>query len=304
MRVVLAGATGVIGQPLMRALRGNGHEVMALRRESAATAPAPDGVRWITADVLDRDALLRAVDGVSTDAVISQLTALKKPPLQHRDMRATDRLRTEGTENLIAVAQATGAERFVTQSMMFGYGYADRGAHRYRENEPFGPSGQGRFQPHVDAMRRNEQLVLSDPTLQGVALRYGLIYGGPASAELVDGVRRRRLPVLRNASPLSWTYLDDAVSATVAALESAASGAYNIADDVPVSWTELVTALADAIGAPPPRRVPPALVRLGAPYGFTVLRGGVCLSNEKAHQDFGWQPAVRSYRDGIARLTG
>jgi nucleoside-diphosphate-sugar epimerase len=121
---------------------------------------------------------------------------------------------------------------------------------------------------------------------------------------MVTEVRRRRLPVLGTASPLSFIHLDDAVSATVAALDRGAPGtAYNVADNEPASWTTFVTALAEAVGAPAPRRVPAGLIRLGAPYAAAVLRGGVSLSNEKAQRELAWRPSIPTYRDGIQRLV-
>ncbi|TMC46400.1 MAG: NAD(P)-dependent oxidoreductase, partial [Chloroflexi bacterium] len=145
MRILLAGASGVIGTPLVMRLHAAGHDVLALHRapEGAARMRAM-GATPIRVDVLDRRALLQALDGVAVDAVISELTALKKPPITHGRMKVTDRLRTEGTANLLAAARATGAHRFLTQSMIFGYGYGDsgeRGDQFLTERDPFGMGG-------------------------------------------------------------------------------------------------------------------------------------------------------------------
>jgi hypothetical protein len=192
MRVFVAGATGTIGASLVEKLHTSGHEVIGLRHRDTGQA----GVGWVTADVLDRDGLLRAVSGVRADAVISELSALKKLPAWHRDMAATNTLRTRGTANLLEVARQIGAHRFVTQSMMFGYGYDDQGPRLRRESEPFAPEGQSPWEPHLAAMRENERLVLTDPSIEGVALRYALFYGAGASQPLIDRVVHRQLPVL------------------------------------------------------------------------------------------------------------
>jgi nucleoside-diphosphate-sugar epimerase len=300
MQVFVAGATGTIGASLIRQLLTSGHEVIGLRRQASGQAD----VRWVTADVLDRDALLRAVRGCRADSVISELSALKKPPVRHRDMATTNILRTRGTANLLEVARQIGARRFVTQSMMFGYGYYDQGARLRRESEPFAPERQGPWEPHLAAMRENERMVLTDPAVEGVALRYAIYYGARASQSLVDGVAHRKLPVLANASALSWIHVDDAASATVAALERGEAGqAYNIADDDPVSWTNFIGYLARALDAPNPRTLPSGLLKVFAPYGYAVLRGGVCLANDKAKQELHWRPATPSYRLGLDRLA-
>jgi nucleoside-diphosphate-sugar epimerase len=253
--------------------------------------------------VLDRPALLAALDGQTADAVISELTALKKTPMAHRDMAATNRLRTEGTANLIAAARHVGARRFVTQSMVFGYGYGDWGGRVLTEADQFGPPGRGQFERHLAAMRENEQQVFTSG-LDGIALRYGLFYGpGPAGADMIEQLRRRRLPIVRHSGVQPWVYIDDAAAATVAALERGEPGsAYNIADDEPVSLAVLLTALAEAIDAPPPRRIPGWLLA-ATPYGRSIIRGGLRVSNAKAAQELGWILTAPTYRDGVRLLA-
>jgi nucleoside-diphosphate-sugar epimerase len=304
MRVLLAGASGAIGLPLIRRLRAGGHEVLAIHRSPQGRDQlAGAGAAPLRVDVLDRPALLRAVEGQRADAVISELTALKKPPLGHRGMRATNILRTEGTRNLVAAAGQVGARRFITQSMVFGYGYGDWQGRVLTEADPFGPPGRGRFEEHIAAMRENEEQVLAAPGLEGIALRYGLFYGpGPAGDTLIDGLRRRRLPVISGAGVLPWVYIDDAASATVAALERGTAGqAYNITDDEPVSLPGLLTAMAAAVGAPKPRVVPGWLL-LAMPYARAVMTGGLRVSNARAARELGWTLTAPTYRDGVARL--
>lgn len=301
MRIVLVGAGGAIGLPLTRRLVQDGHEVLAVTRSPASHPRLRAlGAAPVAADVLEEPSLRGAFAGVSADAVVHQLTALKKPPLRHGGMRATNRLRTEGTRNLVRLAEDVGATRFVTQSMLFGYGYGDSRGQVWTEDDPFGLPAGGAFAEHLDAMRSNEEQVLGADSFDGVALRYGLFYGvGAGDDAMVDSLSKRRLPVLREAGPLSWIYLDDAVSATVAALDHGTAGeAYNVVDDEPVSWTTMMSALATVLGAPAPRALPRWMLA-AIPYARTMMDGGMCASNLKARRKLHWSPAVPTYRSGV-----
>jgi nucleoside-diphosphate-sugar epimerase len=304
MKVLLAGASGAIGMPLIKHLHLAGHEVIAICRSSPGRDRlAAVGVSPVQVDVLDRAGLLSALAGQRADAVISELTALKKTPLTHRDMAATNRLRTEGTANLVAAARQLRARRFLTQSMVFGYGYGDWAGQTLTEADPFGPPGRGRFERHVAAMRVNEQQVFGSG-LDGIALRYGLLYGpGPASEAMIDGLRQRRLPVVKNSGVQPWVYVDDAAAVTAAALEHGQPGAaYDITDCEPVSLVTMLTALAEAIGAPAPRTVPRWLLA-ATPYARAVITGGLRVSNARAVAELGWTLRAPTYREGM-RLFG
>lgn len=303
MRVLVAGATGAIGQPLIPGLRAAGHEVIALHRAADAAGRLEAlGAMPVRADVLDRAGLLEALASSAADAVIAELTALKKTPIRHRDMAMTNRLRTEGTANLVEAAHELGAGRFVTQSIVFGYGFGDWGGRVLTEDDPFAPPGHGRFEDHLSALRLNEHRVLTGDGLVGTALRYGLFYGTPAaSGSMIEGVRRRRLPVIRGGGPLAWVTIGDAVTATTASLE-AAGGAYNIVDDLPVSLSDMIAGVAEAVGAPKPRVVPSTALAL-TPYARSVMRGGLRVSNAKAKTELGWDLEAPTYREGLAELA-
>ncbi|MGH3271364.1 MAG: NAD-dependent epimerase/dehydratase family protein, partial [Trebonia sp.] len=144
MRVLLAGGSGAIGLPLIGQLRRAGHEVTAIHRNpQRRQALHAAGASPVEVNVLDQPALLTAVGSGQFDAVIAELTSLKKAPYTHRRLAVTDRLRVEGTANLLAVAEACGARRFVTQSMIYGYGYRDFGSRVLTESDPFAPPGNG-----------------------------------------------------------------------------------------------------------------------------------------------------------------
>lgn len=304
MRVLLAGATGAIGGPLVAALRAAGHEVLALTRKSTVQVP---GARVVVADVLDRDALMRAVDGISADAVIHELTALSKPPAKYADMEVTNTLRTTGTAHLIEVARAVGARRFLTQSMVPGYGYIDHGPRLLTEQDPFGQPRGNKADPVVAAMHSNEQRAFTADGIEGIALRYGAFYGLTGSQGLIVALRAGKLPVPRDGGRvMSWIHLADAAAATVAAMEKGVAGqAYNIVDDEPVTWGQMITEHARVAGTKPPRRLPDWVIRLAAPY-FAALMIDTTLrvSNAKARAELGWTPTFPTYREGIDTLRG
>jgi nucleoside-diphosphate-sugar epimerase len=302
MKVLLAGASGAIGVPITRLLLAHDHQVLGLTRglDGAARLTAL-GARPVVADALDRRSLLHAVDGLAADAVIHELTALREPPLRHSGMALTDRLRTEGTANLLAAAEVLGARRFVTQSFILGYGYHDHGAHVLTERDPFGRLAGDPCDPHVAAMLATEQQAFTAPV--GIALRYGLLYGGDAG-QMRSILTRRRLPVA-DGGVLAWIHHQDAAAATVAALEQGRPGqAYNVVDDRAASWREMYTAMANAFGAPPPYRLPRWLLRMAAPYVASFVAGTVLhASNAKATAELGWRPAFPSYVQGIQAMT-
>ncbi len=306
MKVLLAGATGTLGKPLVRALVAGGHDVIGLSR-------TPDkgeklralGAEPVIADVMDQKALLNAVDGLEADAVIHQATALKKIPMRHRDMAATNALREAGTTNMLAAARVVGARRFVTQSFLTGYGYGDWDDKVLTEDDPFAPPGRAGFEQHLAALRSTEHQTLTADGIEGIALRYGSLYGpGGATEPLIGMLRRRRLPAPRGGGGVtSLIYIDDAATATVAALERGRSGeAYNVVDDEPVTWGRFFGALAKAFGTPPPREVPRWIFRF-MPYAGAVMLGTYRLSNAKAGRELGWTPTARTYREGIPRLV-
>lgn len=301
MRVILAGATGTLGRVLVPELIRAGHEVVGIARSrDAADRLTRVGAAAIVADVMDRDGLLAAARGESADAVIHELTALKKVPLRHRDMDQTNRLRETGSAHLIELARAVGARRFITQSIVFGYGYRDHGETTLTEASPFGRPEGNAFDPHLAAMVSAERQAMDTDGIEGVALRYGLFYGADIP-NMTRMLRRRGLPVVRDGGRLAFVHHEDAATATVAALEKAPPrSVYNIVDDRPATFRELITAVASTHETPAPLVVPQWVLNAAAPYGGKVL-GGVSMnvSNAAAKQDLDWAPRYPGYEAAL-----
>jgi nucleoside-diphosphate-sugar epimerase len=305
MKILLAGASGAVGTPLTRQLLAAGHEVVGITRSPAnAERLRTTGAQAVVADVMDRQNLLAAVRGERADAVVHQLTALGTVKMRDA-MRGTNDLRTTGTAHLLAAARAVGAHRFLTQSIVFGYGYRDHGAHVLTEDDPFGEPVTGPLAPAIAAMRSTEEQVFTADEIEGVALRYGLFYGQDSFTRMINKlVRKRRLPVPSSGGGFgTFIYLEDAAAATVAALEKGRPGqAYNIVDDEPVRWADYIDALAEGLGARRPRRIPVWMLR-AIPYVHTLMTTSMRVSNAKARRELGWAPAVPTYREGIALVT-
>jgi nucleoside-diphosphate-sugar epimerase len=294
MKVFVAGASGAIGIPLVRALIAARHEVTALTRtpDKAGMLRAL-GATPAVADALDAAALQRALLDARPTHVIHQLTALPKAGVRTAgDLAPTNRLRIEGTRNLIAAAASAGSQRLIIGSFA--------PLHAHITNVP------PEMQAGIDAVRSMEGQALEAAKrglLEAVVLRYGLFYGpdNPATQHMIALARKRMLPVVRgDRSLLPFIHIDDAVSATVASLTRGQSGAtYDIVDDHAASMTEMVVDLAKEIGAKRPITVPSWLPKLLAPYLARITSLRVPLSNAKARADMGWEPAYPSYREGL-----
>jgi nucleoside-diphosphate-sugar epimerase len=313
MRVFVAGATGALGRRLVPLLVAGGHQVTAMTRRVGRTMELyAAGAEPVVADALDRDAVLAAVTAARPDAVVHQLTDLGGVTSMRRfdqAFAATNRLRTEGTDHLLEAARAAGASRFVAQSFA-GWPFARVGGPVKTEDDPLDPDPPAELRRTLDAIRYLESAVLGAEGLEGVVLRYGGFYGPGTSAGeggyLLDDLRRRRFPVIGAGTGVwSFVHIDDAATATLAALERGAPGIYQIVDDDPAPVSAWLPALAAAAGARPPRRVPAWLARLLAGEHAVVLmteaRGA---SNAKAKRELGWRPAHPSWRQGFRTGLG
>ena len=306
MRVLLAGATGAIGSQLIPQLHQNGHSIIGLTRtDRGAKALHKDGVEAVQVDIMHRDGLLRALDGLHADAVIHQATAIAGAPMFHRDLYATDSLRDQGTANLLEAAKLIGADRIVAQSFFLGYGYSDHGTEPITEDRPFAElTGSRGFYRHMRSMRACEDRVLRTDGIDGVALRYGMFYGpDPLTRQMADLARRRLLPAVRPSGVTSPIHIHDAAKAAVAALERGRPGqAYNIADDEPVEFTAFLNALASSVGAGPVRTVPAWTLKV-LPYLHAMMSATkIRLNCDKAKQELGWHPRYSSICEGLKEI--
>jgi 2-alkyl-3-oxoalkanoate reductase len=303
MKVLVAGATGVLGSRLVSALVAAGHIVVGTSRSAErATAVARLGGRGIILDALDRSAVQAALEEHRPDAVIHALTALPPGgPNRPSDLAATNRLRTEGTCNLVDACAAVGVSRLVAESFIGVYGSGSR-APLAEADLPQPPPGDG-FAV-VQALRSLEDRVLG---VDGVVLRYGLLYGRrvPSTEAAIRRLRRRMLPMPGGAPGIaSWVHADDATTATIVALERAAGGSvYNVVDDEPVTFGEFFAELAKRVGAPRPMRIPVFLGRLVAPYATRLaVDARLAVTNRKIVNELGWQPEHSTYREGLREL--
>ncbi|MFI6277362.1 NAD-dependent epimerase/dehydratase family protein [Streptomyces sp. NPDC050988] len=307
MRVLVAGATGVVGHPLVGALRARGHEVSALvREESRARAPEADAV--VVADALDREGLLSAVSAARPEVVVHQMTALRLLPADPVEAFAlTARLRTEGTAHLVAAARAAGARRLVAQSVAFAA--APAGDPVLDEDAPlYVDAPDAGWAATVRAVAELERQVLGGgPDLAGVVLRYGTLYGPGTGYARIGGTGQR---VLTGKFPLpeggagitSFVHVVDAVGAAVAAVESDVTGVFHVTDDDPAPAAQWLPHFARTLGGPPPRTIPAALAPrlLGwfMAHQLTAARGA---ANDRARTELGWKPLRPSWRDGLGR---
>jgi 2-alkyl-3-oxoalkanoate reductase len=321
MKVFVAGATGVLGRELVPQLVARGHEVVGMTK----TASKQDlvrslGARPVVADALDPDAVAQAVASAEPEVIVHQLTALSGP-VSMRDARRpdrsfaatmTNRLRREATDHLLAAGRAVGARRFVAQS--FGaFRFARTGGPVQTEADPLDPNDPPAAMRTVQAAYLYlEQAVTTIEWGEGLALRYGGFYGPETSISLAPDavmaapIRKRRFPIVGDGGGVSsHIHIKDAATATAIAVERGRPGVYNIVDDDPAPVREWLPALASALDAKPPRRIPRWLGRLLAGEAATVMmteaRGA---SNAKAKRELGWTPRYASWRQGFAQGLG
>ena len=305
MRVFVAGASGAIGTRVVPQLIERGHEVTGTFRSSGNDARLRTlGADPVALDLLDADAVRMAVLAAEPDAIVHQATALATARFTRnldRTFEETNRLRTEGTDNLLAVAHETGISRFVAQSFA-SMRNAREGGPVKTEDDPLDPTPVKGTRETNAAMRHLEEAVTG---AGGIALRYGGFYGADNDG-LVEPVRKRQFPIVGDGGGyFSFVHLDDAAAATVLALEHEGAAIYNIVDDEPAPVCDWLPVLAKTLGAKPPRHFPVWLARLFAGEGAVMMgtssRGA---SNARAKRELGWTPRYPSWRQGFAAVYG
>ena len=307
MRVFVAGAAGAIGRQLVPQLVESGYQVVAMTRsEQSVGSLRALGAEPVVVDAFDRAAVMEAVRRAEPEILTHQLTALtgvKDFKNFDREFAMTNRLRTEGTDNLLEAALAARTRRVIAQS--YGsWNYERTGMGLKTESDPFDPTPPRNQVKTLEAIRYVEKTVLSCG-LEGVALRYGNLYG-PGTGFAADGdiaatVRKRAFPVIGGGAGVwSFIHVDDAASATVAAIRRGAPGAYNVVDDEPAAVATWLPELARALGAKPPFRVPTWVGRMATgEVGVSMMTQIRGASNAKAKHDLEWQPTYPTWRRGF-----
>jgi nucleoside-diphosphate-sugar epimerase len=257
------------------------------------------GAEPVALDLLDRAAVRRAVLEAGPDAIVHQATALAEVTFSRnfdRTFAKTNRLRTEGTDALLAAAREARVDRFVAQSFA-SYRNAREGGPVKTEDDPLDPAPVAKTRESNAAMRYLEEVVTN---AGGIALRYGLFYGA-ANDGLIEPVRKRQYPIVGEGGGVtSFIHLDDAAAATVLALEHDGPGIFNVVDDEPAPVREWLPVLADALGAKPPRSVPAWLARpLAGEYGLMTMTRAQGASNARARAELGFSPRHASWREGF-----
>lgn len=310
MRVFVAGASGVVGRPTVRQLVAAGHEVVGMtRREKRAGEIREAGAEAVVCDVFDAEALRDAVVAARPEVVVHALTALPPKFDPKSDyLAATNKVRTEGTRNLVAAAKAAGARRIVAESVAFFY--EPEGDWVKSEEAPLFRDPPGRFVAGCEALVSLESQVLEAGAPEGVVLRFGWFYGPGTyydrGGSVAEEVTKRRYPVIGSGvGRFSFIHIEDAAAAYVAALDHGSPGVYNVVDDEPAPLREWLPVYAEALGAKPPRRVPAWLARLVAGKDLVstavTMRGA---ANAKAKRELGWQLRYPSWRLGVAKALG
>ncbi|PZF85339.1 NAD-dependent epimerase/dehydratase family protein [Jiangella anatolica] len=307
MRVFVAGATGAVGRSLIPLLVEAGHEVTGTTRsESKVAQLRAAGADGVVMDGLDADSVMSAVRAARPDVIVHQASALSdqtgNPKRFDRDFAVTNRLRIEGTDHLLAAARENGVTRFVAQSYT-GWTNARSGGPVKTEEDPFVANPESACRETLRGIQHVERVTTGTPGIDGLALRYANFYGRGTgmTGAIADLLRRRKLPIVGGGTAVwSVIHIDDAAGATLAAIEGGAPGIYNITDDDPAPAGEMLTTLAAAVGAKPPRRLPawlakPLIGEFGVAF-MTSLRGS---SNAKAKRELGWKPGHPSWRQGF-----
>ncbi len=299
VRVFVAGGTGVIGRRLVPQLVARGHQVRATTTSAAKLDLLEQlGAEGVVMDGLDAVSVGEAVAAARPDAIVNQMTGLSeahagKPNLRKagRFFATTNRLRSEGTDHLLAAAGATGVTNFVAQSHASFNGIREGGWVKTEEDPLEVVEG-------TKAINHLEDVVVK---AGGAVLRYGGLYGPGATDDQVELVRKRKFPLVGGGTGyFSWVHLDDAASATVLAVEQQAKGVFNVVDDEPAPVSEWLSYLAECAGARSPRRVPAWLARLLAGEMVVgMMTEGRGFSNAKAKRELGWELRYPSWRQGF-----
>jgi nucleoside-diphosphate-sugar epimerase len=312
MKIFVAGATGVLGRSLVPMLVAEGHEVTGMTRSPEKVAALRTaGAEPVVADALDAQALRAAVLAARPEVVVHALTALPKrvnPRKVKHDFLVNDQLRSRGTRDLVAAAQEAGVQRIIAQSIAFAYLPGPPGT-LHTETEVLYLDGPKAFRRTAQALHELECAVRG---VQGTVLRFGYFYGPGTSiahaGTVAEDLHKRRMPIVgRGNGVWSFVHVDDAARAIVAALEQKDGEAhiYNVVDDEPAPVREWLPALAQAVGAPRPLRVPTPIARaVAGNLGVLFMEGAQGAANVNVKHELGWEPLIASWREGFRTALG
>jgi len=308
MHIFLTGATGAIGRSFIPQAIEHGHTVTGTTRSARKAADLERlGATPVVVDGLDRDGMIAAITEAQPDAVVHEMTALSGLS-DFRNVDAafavTNRLRTEGTDHLLAGARAAGVERIAVQSFA-GWLISPSSRPVLSEDDPLEPNPPKKLRTSQEAMRYAERATID---AGGVALRYGGFYGpGTGLApggDQWEAVRARKFPIVGNGAAIwSFIHIDDAASATLAALEQDARGLFHVTDDDPAAVRDFLPVLAQAVGAPRPRHVPRWVARLMGEHLAVMMTDVHGASNAKIKAQLGWEPQWPTWREGFSALA-
>ena len=289
MKVFVAGATGALGRPLVRQLIEHGHEVTGMTRHRPEVIEEL-GAKAVVADAFDEDATRKAVVGAAPEALIHALTRIPNSAVVTPGrLKVNDRLREEGTRNLIAACKEVGVGRVVAESVTFAF--------EGRSEAKMKPLAEmGSFDRSVSAIRSLESQVLDE---NGIVLRFGFFYGPGTSIseQWPTAMKRKMLPVIgKGTGWWSFIHVEDAASGTVAALERGRPAQiYNIVDDDPILASEAADYIAKVSGAGRPFRLPP----IGPQFAKQYFNEATGASNSKAKEELGWSPKHSTFKEGF-----
>lgn len=311
MKVLVVGATGALGPDVIEALVERGHVVVGTTTSTEKQPLLRElGAEAVVADILDLQSAHDVVNQVMPEALVNLATRLPAAgPRRIRDMRATNRLRRQGTANLLGAAERAGVRRYVGESMIFIYGYGRQEQPATETQEPARRQASG-LQEVTDALiAADSQLgeASARGAIEGVSLRFGLFHSAEATTtqEMARQIERRRFPLIGGGEAIhSWVSPQDAATAVTLALEAdAPSGVYNVVDDQPVRFADYAGEIARLRGAKAPRVVPSWMVRPFASYVTTFLADvQLPVSNARVKQELGWSPTQPTYREALAPL--
>ncbi|MGH8218944.1 MAG: NAD-dependent epimerase/dehydratase family protein [Steroidobacteraceae bacterium] len=310
MRIFIAGASGALGRHLVPILLRGSHEVVGTARtEQKAESIRRQGAAAVIMDGLDPRSVGSAVRGAGPDIIVHEMTQLSGVSDLRRFeavFAVSNRLRTEGLEHLIKAGREAGARRIIAQSFC-GWPYRRTGSDVKSEDDPLDDDPPRQMRTTLEAIRHLEDRLAGLSAMDGVALRYGGLYGrntGLFEPSYVEQVKRRKLPVIGSGNGWwSFVHVADAAAATAGFVEKGAPGVYNVVDDDPAPVRTWLPQLAKMLGARAPMRVPAWLARFVAGEHIvnmmTEVRAG---SNRKVKCEIGWEPQYGSWRDGFAKV--